>query len=913
MEVWDHTLVRIGGAPFSDLGDMNARGAFRILDRMHNMEVTLKTYASRLADELHAIASRYGDNREILHHIINLRRDIFNFRKVKDGMVSSLKGLLDEDICRQIEMYQVMTDEIGEQQQLFDTTFENEYHQAKRQLRDLLRQEQFVKGLLLGSYALYQLRRNYLEDDRIFNSSKWDSEEIGYMKYYSRMVAKTSPFSTFTNLSLGSFHEETGMKAVPGSDGQRGESYTSLVRLNNHLLKTFLQVLLSYPPFYRFVPLRWNYTVYNADKKYNFLVNNNNNEAFQEIEKQPMLEYVARLLSRRRSRSFDKLTGMIMGATGATSDQAQQYVQHLLTLGLLEYDLAISGADPDWIITLISYVEKIAENEEDEVLQHLAAALRHINGLCESYSTADSQQRCALQSLIHQSIYDSYIALHTAAGLPEAERVMVRKFLESNIKGKELAEYQKDFTNSGKDIFVRYRETWLFIKKEQVLLEDTSLSRKFYLPAPLRDDIIPLLNKVCKLIQFSNYTIEKTTAVKDFFLKNYGRHKKVPLLKFYRAYVKSVKAPQDKEEKQSPLATEMKWAAAFCNSIRNTDWQQEHIDISLADIRVINEELHIPVEDTVVRSYGAFIQPCLRPDGQPMQIMINGVFHGYGRYISRFLPLFDETVTTYFREQNDLIREDTLYAEYNDASFFNANIHPPLMTHELVATGNNPYMPADRQISVKEIVVTWQEATDELILVHTSTGRRIMVFDLAFQSLAGRSAIFRFLSRFSDAIIPNFGLLVSSVYDTLEHETLKQDNAYEEIIRYPRITIEHKIVLSRKKWQIPVGRFPLINKQDSFAEKVKKIKAWQIQHGLPDESYICLRQVTPREQEMALAREDVKPQYMNLNNPMLLKILLKYLQKGITIGMEEMFPCSQSLMTEGDKKYLTELLIQWHD
>ena len=147
---------------------------------------------------------------------------------------------------------------------------------------------------------------------------------------------------------------------------------------------------------------------------------------------------------------------------------------------------------------------------------------------------------------------------------------------------------------------------------------------------------------------------------------------------------------------------------------------QEEVALCLEDIKKINRTLLSDGEKLVDNrganqskgtSFGIFAQPYQdQADPERWHLVFNGSFPGFGKMFSRFLHIFDSSVTNDLRQWNQQLNRDELLLENHDASYFNANLHPPLLPYEIWMPNGNNTLPPDKQIPITDIEVRFNRS-----------------------------------------------------------------------------------------------------------------------------------------------------------------------------------------------------------
>jgi len=326
----------------------------------------------------------------------------------------------------------------------------------------------------------------------------------------------------------------------------------------------------------------------------------------------------------------------------------------------------------------------------------------------------------------------------------------------------------------------------------------------------------------------------------------------------------------------------------------------------------------VPNDIDINISLGAFIQFYIEKQEngeQKLMGVVNSTFPGYGKMFSRFLHLFDESITTDLRCWNQRFSNGHLYAEIQDASCFNANLHPPLMPLEIWIPGSHNNLPPDRQLPITELIVKLDEDGRQLQLIHQPTQKRVFTFDMGFQGRLGRSELFNLLAQFTGSEY----LFLYPILKAINNSTLAQNKDNDQPIKIrPRIVYDDCIILQRQCWCISRTSLPFRNTQESDQSYFLRVNEWRIAQKIPDEAFIFLidkfgQMDIDGEREQHWGRNDHKPQYICFKNPLCIFLFEKLLHKvSETLYIEEMLPKPEQLLRIDDNKHVTEFVIQWN-
>ena len=516
------------------------------------------------------------------------------------------------------------------------------------------------------------------------------------------------------------------------------------------------------------------------------------------------------------------------------------------------------------------------------------------------------------------------------------------------------------------------------IKPELLFLEDTLFDAGIQLNREVLQSAVEKIEAVCQSLRIFNAYYDEIPNIEHFFRENYSDTQEVPVLDFYEAYYRDFKKPfkkyldekkknQPKEEKneseqqqqrgeyETPEYDESNPYQVDFMKVRNelmTKWLEKFnalvfskVDFTAPDTNLTYEELSRikeeafgdRLDDLIDSSNSAFVQFYYDAEKQKvMTVLQMGCIHGYGRFFTRFLHLFDEKYTEMIQESNLEKSRGELLMELNDAACFNANIHPPLLPYEIWVPRGNNNLPSSRQIPVTELSIKKDEH-GRLRLFHQDKYVRTM--DMGFQSLRGRTQLYSLLEKFSGMELILLGPLgntyISRVLNIMESANSEEEGESQEgkenkeeyirrIIHLPRLVFEDELVLNRRTWMIPFEELPRRKDQESDAKWFLKINKWRTQLNLPKEAFIYLnknRFFRPPSDEVkkkfrfkAQVTDDYKPQYINFLNPISMLLFEKTIPKVTdTLEIVEMLPGSDELVFQVDgKKYVSEFLVQWH-
>ncbi len=999
MELFPHVLIRIGGGPFENLEALNLDRCTGRLEQIYELQRQLDDLGTSICDGIYPHISAQQE-RKTQNLLLNFRRDIYNQRAFSPEKQAKISSLLNESLKALFTRYTATYHELQEMIGSGEEIYARELVEARAKLYELSQDVNLRKGLLLSSQSLLDRIDRYLQHPSVQLNKKEMQTELSLVKYLTRMLAKTSPFSTFTNLAMGRL--TANGKAPAGSPfiavKAEDPQVISHVRLNNYLFEYVRTLLLKNPEIYRSFRLRPNPTTQVEEEHFLFLTNHNNIESFQRIPYNEVIELFQELVNRDTGgMTYEELIQTIIREEliEAEPEELEAYIDQLIEYGFLEFNLGVSGIDPDWDLKLRERLEPLAS--KNELLHRLVEALQQIREQAMAYGKASLSERKKILEEAYTGFRSICMELHEAAGLPAEERKtpeeQLEEYRQQRKEKKDPADDEQEADkgspdNKAKDketIFKHRSNTFFHYKPEQIFYEDTTLAVEGEVNRDKLSALIGTLQGMMDEIpHLEGYTGEKDAMV-HYFLKKFKSSATVDVLRYYEDFYKEYKKPEaeykqqmkeksaggdgqakkedkedvpengqkavDKPHKTGELpealkvprnekreVARQKWLNGFLSVIKDQVGGQElSVNFALPDILKTHAEIPVKEPHEIRHtSFGLFIQLFeeKQSDGSyQLKGVLNSVSPGYGKWISRFLHIFDDAITNDVRTWNQqLCREDEIFAEDCDASMFNANLHPPLMANEIWMPGGHNTLDPDQQIPITALAIKYDPDADQLFLVHRPSGKKLYVFDLGFQALKGRSQLFRLLSMFTRIKYVYSNHLIYVVNRAWDQkagangqqpdrdagEEAKPDVKEEKIYFSPRITYEDKFVFQRKSWNIPKSCIPVKEASENDWSYLVKIDRWRKDLDIPDEVFIYITnpmevENLPGEKMKRVTRDDYKPQYVCFHNPFTMLLFEKAVTKvPVALRIEEMYPDSKHLLPVGKHRHVSEYLVQWY-
>ena len=741
-----------------------------------------------------------------------------------------------------------------------NSELEIQFNQAliliRENIKNLSKESALTNGLVLSAPSLLDRITSYQKKEIAGFRKKEKQTERTIVQYLTRIATKTSPFSTFNQIGLAEIKEQSSL-----IENAEFSSNQSFVRINNYVLKSFKNSIVQDKMLRQDLRIIVNSTLTRLENGYEFLANDNNIEAFQTIDDNPVVQLVLKKLDIGEGLLFGELIKELQEEVDAAEDDLDNFLFELQDIGLLVFDMNISSLDGNW------------EWKALDLLTNLPNA-----------ELSDNWKKLLLQLSEAKQAYPNL-------NFKERRNLLKKAFKASNVLFEQI---QKVSKTNNETVFKKQLDHQLTFNEMNLLYEDYYVRSSTSISKSDIETILNKLNTFIKTLELfqRNEEIEQLT----YFFKKLDLDldsRKVDLLTFYKAFAKWKLSNNSNNDLENDFNEGFeKWKSTFKKTIVI---ENDIVNIEIKKLPKLVLNTKLPNQ-----SHSVFVQ--LYKNRNEFQCFLNSAMPGYGKYFSRFLHLFPTNITTALQARNN--NQKRLFAEINDDSFFNANIHPPLMPFEIKLLDGNVQVPKKQQLLLKEIEITL--INNELKLIHHSTGKEIIPFDLGFLALAGRSELFKLLSSFSAAAFSPIHQVINLVNDLVTNEN--------KIQVFPRIVIEHKITIQRKTWIIPKENIPQAQqKHETEWILYKRILNWVKENNLPLEGFYTISPKELSKDRLRVRNTDAyKPQYINFKNPILVQLFIRSCKKIATsLKLEEMFPDSNQLLDWNKDKYVSEFLFQW--
>jgi hypothetical protein len=873
VRAFDHVIVRIAGAPFDDLELLRAAEALCAVERLRSEAGAIDREAQAVCDALFARAGGEPDAR-FRRALIDAKRDLFNGRRPGAEAVRRIAeadAALGAEVAALVERRDALErlDRQAEQQ------FGEELTSLRQTLVALASEPLVQRGLVLSSRNL----RNSFESfyrrrvGGTLNSKDLDVE-VGIMKYLARIHAKTSPFSTFTNIACGHLSDDADAFGAGGSSRLVAGDPPAVMHTGiNHLVIRFAREMLLRDPATRAAaPLSLNATLRREAGHYRFLTNSSNIEAFQRLAVHPVIDLVIDVVSGGGTTVREAVERLAAEPRlDMTADEIAPLLDELIAIGLIECDIPVSALDPDWIAAFRRFAEAPGASPRSAAM---LAALERLQETASAFATAGAVEREALLDAARQQF--------SFAGEEEAAQPQ----------------------SSAAGVFRRAAFTATQLPAN-LFYEDALLDCEPMVSRQAFSAIAATLSSFAgRLGRFDVFDSDRA-RYHDFFNELYGAGATIDLMRFYEDYSRRrlAGAPGQRDGRQS-AGGDQRWIEELGR--RSTQQVSRGVvHISDEDFAAADEAAPPDLGYPNRGSISGWLQPYI-DDGGQLAAVVNGSLPGFGKAASRMLHLF-EPMTVALRGWNARVAPEAILAQNLDASCWNSNIHPPLMPYEIRIPNGESSLPPEQQLAVSDLAIRLS-SDGELALIHKASGRRVYVFDLGLQILEQRSQLYQMLAKFTLTTFSPW-VAVSRALGERNAQTV-----VDGVSAQPRVVFERRLVLGRASWIVRTSAIPRRGR-DSAWSYFRRVNDWRERLALPERVFVTIhaRGSVGVVNGKPASRDDQKPQYVDFANPFLVSVFDHLLGRAREqVQIFEMLPAPAQLPTVGGRPHVAELVLHWY-
>ncbi|MFE6665891.1 lantibiotic dehydratase [Streptomyces sp. NPDC057697] len=888
-------VLRVAGLPVDSVRGLRCPDSRRWADDVLRATERVRADGERLGDLLHDLVG--GSEDETLRRtLLALRRDLFNNRLPRpaaaDRALTLLRGL-GGPAGDALTAWLAARHRLEEQRAAGAALLAGETARARVQLRALAGEERLRKALLLASPALDAQLDAYVRSDAAAPPDRKQRKiERSLLSYLYRTACKTSPFSTFTGVALGTFGEGGG----PDGGSDRGlrvridDAWDGRLRLNVAAVGRLAEAVIADPARRADLPVapasgwgrdddrvryvrRW-ITQGDEDTAVTF-------DAVKDrlffLRRSGTLERLLGLFEERGTLRYGELTDWLAQDRDADPQECAQYLQALLDIGMVQVPcLRTEVHDTDPLRAFQDSLRGLGRPWADRLAGRLEAPASGI----ERFADADPAERRALMG---------------------------------ELRGALRALQEEELGVDG----ARVPQTLLY--------EDVAAGRHAGLSASAWERLAAgPLGAVERVLPAFDLTLPQRITFQGFFLARHGQGGRCDdLLKlvhdfhedFFDQYM-SFTAKRTAFDADGSYVPEENWLSlpqlkaldtarqTFVERMRGlwAAWEADpgnRARTGAAEIRVDGALLdEVAAELDTVRGEFApmahHVQIADRP-GDPL-VVLNRSYGGVSFPFSRFTHLFDGLDEQLLAATADLLPDGAVLAEVTGGPVTsNLNLHGRLTAYEIVCPGERGTLPEEYRIHLDDLHLVHDRDADRLVLRSTRLGREVVPVYLGY------------LVPLALPELPRTLLLLSptSMSPLNVWGGVPEGVPVDGVTGRPRVR-HGSVVLSRRSWSAPAAVLPLRAPGGADDAWFLGWQAFRRAHGLPDRVFATVADSGAR------GATGAKPCYVDFDSPLSLAAFEALVKTaGARVVFREMLPDEDGLHTvSGRGRHVAELAVE---
>lgn len=866
--VGEEFVVRVAALPVSALADLNFTGTWAAVRAILARRRYLAGEAENLAGELYGLIGEHRES-ELKPRLVALRRALHNGRRpgtaawspsVREVLPAGILARIDawlDGLKRQDDRLRELSDLLGQ-----------EKIEKQRVLRQHVATDVFGHGLVQGSPTLSAELGKWLAAGG--DSAPDRKVLLRLVKYLARVVAKTSPYATFTFSGLGQWAPNS-----PAVQPTGHWSWCSVVEPNIWVIQRLAKALSRETALARPLRIRVNPSVAEEDGRLWFFAPGRSERVVGIGISDTVRECVDFVLS------TDDCTVMALrehlGPHGGTA-AAERYLNRLIEIGLLEAQLPFADQSPDHLKDLLEWMDCAVGRSSGagKMLGEVRTALRE-------YPRLKGTSR---RHGYHEHVSSLLGEMLTAYGDPaDGEQTPPRKNLFH-----ENAVLRVPVLECG-------REPW------RPAFDDLNVLRRF-------------------LAVFQHDLSVKLVAAR-VFVSRFGAENRVPFTHFYRGLVDLLRtsdplSPEivelralllrtsdDRHAKpQSDVPEVRELARLRQEALATLRAQPPGADGSIAVDTGVLEKLMATWPDQVspARSLSWYVQ---RTDvnSDEVRLVLNGVTAGYGQVRGRVHRMIDQAGVAL----PDRIRytdATSLLAESGGSFGSNVNLRRAAVPFEIAYPGVvSDRQPEDR-IKLAELVVAYDREQHRLRLLRGPDGPEVRPLHLGMMAGPLLPPVMRLLvTLFGET--PNPATGTWALFADLPHAPP------ERVLAKHRVSVG-RITVARASWHVRAGEIPRRDKGDSDAGYLLRLASWFDEQGIPERCFVRVLDLDTWERTPWRVSRARKPTYLDLANWFLVAGFERLLHgPGHLVIFQEVLPDFPAAPEFGEQgQHVTEYVVE---
>ncbi len=862
--------IRVAALPVLALEDMRCEKSWAAIAEVRRLDWRLRAGGPVICDELYEIIGRSASaSRPAL---VALRRAVFNRRRLSPRLWNAeMRAELPPRVASRIDEWQRACMDRESLLGSLPALMAGETAEAAENLRKSVAEPAFRFGLVQGSPALFAELAKWLDAPGARPVARQTLLRLA--KYLARVVAKTSPYSTFTLSGLVRWRP-AGTSAIRTADGF---SWTSVAELNVWMASRIVTGISKRPGAPE-LPLRVNPSLVTDHSTVRFLGGG----------------LPAALMTVRRSAGLDECLRIVTQNPGITVSGLSQRLRELAPdFGDKEVGEFISRVVEIGVLEILSPFPDQSEDHLGELASWLAAS--SVPAIA-SLATEVRALRADLRGYPLISAAPERLSAH--------QRIGAR--LEQLIKAAEPAVADPV---PGKNLF-----------HENAVLTEPPAECGGRCWAPVLADLSALRGVFAAL----DPCLPARRALARVFAAEYGEGGRARWLDFYQkvgkltragagAAVAGVDGAVLSKLAAGPLATDPRTWAQLPFAAEQSAMRAALTALALArgeqtgTVTLTMDEMTGLVSDpeaaaVLTDPVTYYVQ--LTDAGDPPSVVLNTITAGRGRGITRTTRLLRMAGAASPEHDADVPAGAASVIEVESDGVFasNINLRSPATRYELDYPFTTSARSQRSRIPLRDLEVVHDPATGFLHLVRQGSDRRLRPVHGGLMAEFWLPAPLRHLV---ETFGPTPTLLHASASVLRPVDTDPREGG---VWRLPRLTAGH-VTLSRRSWAFSAAEMPARHKGEGDAAFWLRLADWTAEQGIPERFF--LRLVSYGQEGGHLAQKNRKPTYIDLA----IWHLVALLERGVESGRDlvvitEALPDLGAAPRYGQAAHVTELLIE---
>jgi hypothetical protein len=882
-EVAPYAVVRFNLLPATNLAEEGtARATQAAFGRICDLRDQVKLAGAELADALTELVPTVPD--AVRRELLKLRRDLHNDRRPGQSTLTATLPLLDEAAAARLDGWLAADASAAALTAELTDGYDAALATERGRLYDLCAQPDFQAAVAMTSASLWQGAAGAARDDPAAPAKRTRKSEPGLLKYALRALAKTSPFSRYTAVTIGWWQDGGGQSFdVPA------QAVTSYIEPGHLVIRRLLRVAASHPDSLARNKYRLARAARVDGDRLAFEVDVDTSTDAVRVESlsqqevtMPAHPAVVRLVAAVREAGqplpYDHLVLMAAGGDGSQERRAQakSFINKLIALRLLVPGDEVPEQTGDIIGRARQALINLGSAPALAAAEHLAAAPAPLAEL----AAAPPERRLALLDGLRRSVHAAYRQFDTA-GVPRGSSPLAS-----------TAGVPRGSSPLASTAGVPRGSSPLAstAPADLTVFEDAAASKPVSLDATAWRAALADLAELGPLLRlYDNHDVLRALFAREFVARYgpggstddvYGFARLVPtiVVEGTRLDPADLSLPPDVRT-MLRLRAEVKAEVSAATEAAAGQAAVRLPASALALARQIPASLR-----SATVSYGCFVQGVPAADGT-VDAVINHLYGGFAQYASRFLRYFPagdqvriaEAVRGWFPPDELLVQQRPVFG-------FNANLHPRIADADLDLDIELDDRPGPT-IRIEDLRLRHDLAANRLMLTQAATGRPVEVIYLGFlvpYALPYHLALLFLLSA--------CGQVSFSLRRQADQRALM--TGATGVRAFPRL--QHgRVVLERARWYVPAIQFPVPAPGETEAGYFVRLNLWRTKAGLPPQVF-CVYSSLWRESRAERTREAISrpgPYLIDFRSRLCVRALPKAIgDYGEVLAFEEALP-----------------------